>query len=58
MPYTSKAQQRKFHAMLQRGQIEAKTVQEYDKSTNFSKLPERASNPVKAARKTRGRKEP
>jgi len=53
MPYKSKAQARKFHAMLRRGEISAKTVQEFDKSTDFSKTPERASSPVRAARKTR-----
>lgn len=57
MPYKSKAQARAFHAKLQRGEISKATVQEFDKATNFAKLPERASNPIRAARKTRGRKE-
>lgn len=57
MPYKSKAQQRKFHAMLSRGEIKAATVQEFDKATNFKKLPERASSPIRSARVTRGRKE-
>ena len=57
MPYGSKAQARKFHAMLRRGEISKKTVQEFDKSTDFTKIPERASNPTRAARKTRSRKD-
>lgn len=57
MPYASKKQAAKFHAMLRRGEIEAATVREYDKSTDFSKIPERASHPIRAARKSRSRKE-
>ena len=45
MPYASKAQQRKFHAMEARGEISKSTVEEYDKTTKakngFAKLPER-----------------
>lgn len=41
MPYKSLAQARKFHAMLNRGEISAATVEEFDKATDFSKLPKR-----------------
>lgn len=43
MPYASKAQQRFFHAAQSRGDIPSATVKEYDKATDFSKLPERKS---------------
>jgi hypothetical protein len=43
MPYTSKAQQRKFHALLAEGKISKATVDEFDKATDFSKLPETSS---------------
>jgi len=41
VPYASRAQQRKFHAMESRGEISGATVREFDRSTDFSKLPER-----------------
>lgn len=41
MPYKSKAQQRKFHALLAEGKIKAATVEEFDKATDFSRLPEK-----------------
>lgn len=41
MPYKSKKQQRKFHAMEERGEISPKVVKEFDQSTDFSNLPER-----------------
>ena len=41
MPYKSIAQAHKFHALLKEGKISAKTVREYDKATNFKKLPQR-----------------
>jgi hypothetical protein len=41
MPYQSKAQQRKFHAMESRGEISPATVKHWDKATkNFAALPE------------------
>jgi hypothetical protein len=40
MPYVSNAQRKKFHAMLKRGEISAKTVREYDKASKGKKLPE------------------
>lgn len=41
MPYKSKAQQRKFHAMEARGEISHSTVEEFDKATNYRNLPDR-----------------
>lgn len=41
MPYKSDAQRRKFHAMLKKGEISAKTVKEFDKASKGKKLPER-----------------
>ena len=47
MPYKSQAQRRKMHAMLERGEIKASTVAEFDKASKGKKLPER----VKKGRK-------
>lgn len=44
MPYKSDAQRRMFHAMLKRGEIDAKTVAEYDKESKGKDLPEKASS--------------
>jgi len=41
MPYASEAQRRKFHAMLERGEISEQTVKEWDKASKGKKLPER-----------------
>jgi len=41
MPYQSKAQQRKFHALQAEGKIDPATVKEFDDSTNFKNLPSR-----------------
>lgn len=41
MPYKSDAQRRKFHAMLERGEIKKSTVDEFDKASKGKKLPER-----------------
>jgi len=43
MPYKSRSQQRKFHALEAQGKISAATVREFDKATDFSHLPERVS---------------
>lgn len=40
MPYKSKAQRGKFHAMLARGEISAATVAEFDAASKGKKLPE------------------
>ncbi len=47
MPYRSIAQAHKFHALLKEGKISAKTVAEYDKKTNFKKLPQKVKKNVK-----------
>ena len=51
MPYKSKAQQRKFHAMEARGEISKATVDEFDQATKgqYKNLPDR----VRPKRKTR-----
>lgn len=41
MPYKSKAQQRKMHAMAERGQISKKVVAEFDRASKGKKLPAR-----------------
>lgn len=41
MPFKSKAQRRKFYAMLKRGEISRKTVEEFERATKGKKLPER-----------------
>lgn len=43
MPYASRAQQRKFHAMQARGEISPKTVREFDRASKGKRLPERKS---------------
>ena len=40
-PYKSDAQRRKFHAMLNRGEISRKTVAEWDRESKGMRLPER-----------------
>lgn len=40
MPFKSKAQRRKFHAMAARGEISPRTVKEWERETK-GKLPER-----------------
>jgi hypothetical protein len=52
MPYQSKAQQRLFHAKEQLGEIPASTVKEFDKKTDFSKLPERKKEAYVVAEET------
>lgn len=42
MPYRSRAQQRAFHAKAERGEIDEKTVEEWDRASEGKKLPERA----------------
>ena len=41
MPYKSDVQRRKFHALLQRGEIPVQTVAEYDRASKGKRLPER-----------------
>ena len=40
-PYQSKAQARAMHAKASRGEISKKVVKEFDKATNFKKIPEK-----------------
>ena len=39
MPYKSKAQRGKMHAMAERGEISKKVVAEFDKASKGKKLP-------------------
>lgn len=41
MPYKSKSQARAMHAKANRGQIAQSVVKEFDRATNFKKLPNR-----------------
>ena len=41
MPYKSRSQQRLFHAMEARGEMDPATVKEYDKASKGKKLPEK-----------------
>ena len=50
-PYKSEAQRKKFHAMLERGEISAKTVAEFDEASKGKKLPERLSSKKNPPRK-------
>lgn len=40
MPYKSEAQRKKFHAMLKRGEVSRKTVDEWDRKSKGMRLPE------------------
>ena len=58
MPYASKAQQRKFHAMEARGEISHATVHEWDEATKhkpggFKNLPARARAIQRSAKQHR-----
>lgn len=44
MPYKSEAQRRFFHAAEARGEIDPKTVKEYDKASKGKKLPEKVKS--------------
>ena len=54
MPFKSKAQRRKFAALLVEGKISDETYEEWNRSTGRKKLPERVR--PKAARKKPVRK--
>jgi hypothetical protein len=56
MPYKSKAQSRKFHAMAKKGQIKKSTVKEFDQSTDFSNLPNHVATSAAKARNANARK--
>lgn len=44
MPYKSDAQRRKFHALLQKGQISQKVVKEFDQASKGMELPEKVGD--------------
>lgn len=46
-PYKSLAQAAKFHEMLKRGEISAKTVKEFDTASKGLKLPKHVKAPAK-----------
>lgn len=48
MPYKSDAQRKKFHAMLDRGEIKRSTVKEFDEASKGKSLPEHVKNMRKA----------
>lgn len=52
MPYASRKQQKKFHAMESRGEISPAVVAEFDRASKGKKLPEK----VKPAAGRRGAK--
>ena len=54
MPFKSKAQRRKFAALLVQGKISPETFEEWNRETGKTKLPERVTRP----RNGRGRKRP
>jgi len=41
MPFKSKSQRRKFYAMMNKGEISKKTVDEWETATKGKKLPEK-----------------
>lgn len=50
MPYKSKVQQGKLHAMADRGEISKSTVKEFDRASKGKKLPARAKRKGRARR--------
>ena len=52
-PWASRAQAAKLHAMANRGEISQAKVREFDRATDFSKLPERAGAVRRRARRKR-----
>jgi len=56
MPYASKKQQRKFHAMEARGEISHSTVEEWDKASKGKKLPEKKKSGLEKWAKAREQK--
>lgn len=52
MPFKSKAQRRKFAALLMKGEISPETFEEWNRATGSARLPER----VRAKKKTARRK--
>ena len=55
MPFKSKAQRRKFAALLVKGEISPETFEEWNRETGKAKLPERVKPKRKPARRTRAK---
>jgi hypothetical protein len=51
MPFKSKSQQRAMEAKADRGEIPKKTIREFERATDFSRLPERVKKKVKKRRR-------
>jgi hypothetical protein len=58
MPFTSKAQRRKFAELLVEGKISNETFEEWNRETGGKKLPERVGDVRKAKRKTKSKARP
>jgi hypothetical protein len=57
MPFKSKAQRRKFAALLMKGEISPETFEEWNRATGSAKLPERVKPKKKTSkRKTRSKR--
>ena len=54
MPFKSQAQRRKFAELLMKGEISAKTFEEWNRETGSKKLPERVK--PKAKKKSKAKK--
>jgi hypothetical protein len=51
MPFKSKAQRRKFAALLMKGEISPETFEEWNRETGSAKLPERVKPKKQSARR-------
>jgi hypothetical protein len=51
MPFKSKAQRRKFAALLMKGEISPETFEEWNRATGGARLPERVTPKRKTARR-------
>ena len=59
MPFKSKAQRRKFAALLVEGKITPETYEEWNRETGGARLPERVHpKPERAKRKTKPKRKP
>ncbi len=56
MPFKSKAQRRKFAALLVEGKIKPETFEEWNRETGGQKLPERVKKKAKARPKAKAAK--
>ncbi len=53
MPFKSEAQRRKFHELVKQGKMSQATLDEWERETPKSKLPERVKGRKKARAKSR-----